>query len=49
MNAFAAATATGRERELQSKLEALASEQNASGSSTATSIPATYLHVTVSA
>jgi ubiquinone/menaquinone biosynthesis C-methylase UbiE len=48
MNAFDAAKASGLEGELQSELEALASEQNASGSSTATSIPATYLHVTVS-
>jgi SAM-dependent methyltransferase len=47
MNAFDAATASGREGELQSELEALANEQNASGSRTATSIPATYLHVTV--
>jgi SAM-dependent methyltransferase len=49
MNAFEAATASGREGELQSELEALATEQNASGSRTATTIPATYLHVTVSA
>jgi SAM-dependent methyltransferase len=48
MNAFDAATASGRERELQSELETLVREQNASGSTTATSIPATYLHVTVS-
>ena len=48
MSAFDAAKASGREGELQSELEALASEQNASGSDTATSIPATYLHVTVS-
>jgi SAM-dependent methyltransferase len=48
MNAFDAATASGRESELQSELEALASKQNASGSRTATSIPATYLLVTVS-
>ncbi|MBV9336820.1 MAG: class I SAM-dependent methyltransferase [Solirubrobacterales bacterium] len=48
MNAFDAAKASGREGELQSELEALASEQNASGSRTPTSIPATYLHVTVS-
>lgn len=48
MNAFDAATASGREDELQSELEALASEQNASASKTATTIPATYLHVTVS-
>jgi SAM-dependent methyltransferase len=47
INAFDAATASGRERKLQSELEALASEQNASGSRTATSIPATYLHATV--
>jgi SAM-dependent methyltransferase len=48
MNAFDAAKASGRDGELQSELEALASEHNASGSRTATSIPATYLHVTVS-
>jgi SAM-dependent methyltransferase len=48
MNAFDAAMASGREGELQSELEALAREQNVSGSRTATLIPATYLHVTVS-
>jgi hypothetical protein len=47
MNAFDAATVSGREGELQSELEALANEQNTSGSRAATSIPATYLHVTV--
>jgi SAM-dependent methyltransferase len=47
MNAFDAAAATGRERELQLELETLASEHNASGSEIATTIPATYLHVTV--
>ena len=48
MNAFDAAAATGRDRDLQRELEALASKQNTSGSRTATSIPATYLRVTVS-
>ena len=48
MNAFAAATAAGREGELQGELEALANEQNANGSAAPTSIPATYLRVTVS-
>jgi SAM-dependent methyltransferase len=48
MNAFDAAKDSGRECELQSELVALANEQNASGSRTTTSIPATYLHVTVS-
>jgi SAM-dependent methyltransferase len=48
MTAFDAATASGRESELQSELETLATKQNASGSTTATAIPATYLHVTVS-
>ena len=48
MNAFDAAAATGREHELQRELETLASEHNTSGSKTATTIPATYLHVTIS-
>jgi SAM-dependent methyltransferase len=45
MNAFEAATAAGREADLQAELEALFSEQNTSA--TATSIPATFLRVTV--
>src|SRR5206468_10999284 len=47
MNAFEAATASGRERALQSQLEALSSEHNLNGSEAPTSIPATYLRVTV--
>jgi SAM-dependent methyltransferase len=47
MNAFEAATASGREQALQSQLEALSSEHNVNGSEAPTSIPATYLHVTV--
>ena len=47
MNAFAAAGANGREAELQAELEALFNGQNASGSKEATSIPATFLRVTV--
>src|SRR5947207_631854 len=47
MNAFDAAEATGRERELQAELETLFNEQNTSSSEDATSIPATFLHVTV--
>ncbi len=45
MNAFAAASSNGREADLQAELEALFNEQNTSES--ATSIPATYLRVTV--
>jgi hypothetical protein len=45
MNAFAAAAADGREDELQGELEALFDEQNTSAEGT--SIPATYLRVTV--
>ena len=48
MNAFEAAAANGREAELQAELEALFASQNASGSPDATSIPATFLRVTVS-
>jgi hypothetical protein len=47
MNAYAAAAANGREAELQAELEALFSSQNASRSENATSIPATFLRVTV--
>jgi hypothetical protein len=47
MNAFEAAAATGREAELQVELEALFSAQNVSPSEDATSIPATFLRVTV--
>lgn len=45
MNAFDAASADGRQDELQSELEALFNEQNTAGEGT--SIPATYLRVTV--
>src|SRR5436190_10764018 len=47
MNAFEAATANGREADLQAELEALFNAQNASPSDDATSIPATFLRVTV--
>src|SRR5213079_3791718 len=47
MNAFEAATANGREAELQAELDALYNAQNASPSDDATSIPATFLRVTV--
>ena len=46
MNAFEAA-ANGREADLQAELEELFNEQNASPSKDATSIPATFLRVTV--
>jgi SAM-dependent methyltransferase len=45
MNAFEAAAANGREADLQAELEALFNEQNTSDD--ATSIPATFLRVTV--
>ncbi len=45
MNAFEAAAADGRDAELQAELDALFAEQNTSDD--ATSIPATYLRVTV--
>jgi len=48
MNAFEAAAANGREAELQAELEALFNSQNTSPSGDATSIPATFLRVTVS-
>jgi hypothetical protein len=47
MNAFAAAAANGRESELQAELEALFESQNTSADDGATSIPATFLRVTV--
>lgn len=47
MNAFEAAAANSREAELQGELEALFAAQNASASEEATSIPATFLRVTV--
>jgi hypothetical protein len=47
MNAFEAAAANGREAELQAELEALFNDQNTSPTDAATSIPATFLRVTV--
>ena len=47
MNAYAAAAASGREADLHAELEALFNEQNASTEPGATSIPATFLRVTV--
>ena len=47
MNAFEAAAANGREADLQAELEDLFNTQNASPSTDATSIPATFLRVTV--
>jgi SAM-dependent methyltransferase len=48
MNAFAAAEQNGKSAELQQELEALFERQNTSGSAATTSIPATFLRVTVS-
>ncbi len=45
MNAFEAASADGREADLQGELETLFNEQNTNGDGT--SIPATFLRVTV--
>jgi hypothetical protein len=47
MNAFEAAAADGREAALQAELEALFNSQNTSADADATSIPATFLRVTV--
>src|SRR2546428_4387716 len=47
MTAFEAAAANGREDDLQSELNDLFNSQNASPSEDATSIPATFLRVTV--
>src|SRR5262249_55641610 len=47
MNAYQAAAADGREAELHSELDALFNEQNASPNGDTTSIPATFLRVTV--
>jgi SAM-dependent methyltransferase len=47
MNAFEAAAANGREADLQAELEALFNAQNASPNGDGTSIPATFLRVTV--
>ena len=48
MNAFDAASKNGKEADLQRELEALFNEKNESQSKDATSIPATFLRVTVS-
>lgn len=47
MNAFAAAEQSGKAADLQRELEDLFERQNRSGSNDATSIPATFLRVTV--
>ena len=47
MNAFAAAEQSGRSADLQRELEALFERENRSGTKDATSIPATFLRVTV--
>ena len=47
MNAFEAAEKSGRASELRGELEALFTAQNKSGSDSSTSIPATFLRVTV--
>lgn len=47
MNAFAAAAATGKQAELQGELEALFDAQNTSQEVGRTTIPATFLRVTV--
>lgn len=49
MNAFEAAAADGREAELQAELDALFNSHNESPSEKATSIPASFLRVTVAA
>ncbi len=48
MNAFEAAEANGRTDDLQRELEALFTSQNVSSTADTTSIPATFLRVTVS-
>ena len=47
MNAFAAAEQNGKAADLQQELEDLFERQNTSGVNSATSIPATFLRVTV--
>ncbi|MBW8884987.1 MAG: hypothetical protein JF612_09480 [Planctomycetia bacterium] len=47
MNAFEAAEKNGRASDLQNELEALFNAQNKSRSKDTTSIPATFLRVTV--
>ena len=49
MNAFEAAEKSNRAADLQKELEALFTTQNQSTSRDVTSIPATFLRVTVSA
>lgn len=47
MHAFAAAEQNGKAAELQQELESLFERQNKSGAAGATSIPTTFLRVTV--
>ena len=47
MNAYAAAAANGKEAELNAELDTLFNEQNTSEAEGSTSIPATFLRVTV--
>ena len=47
MNAYAAAAVNGNEAELDAELDALFNEQNTSAADDSTSIPATFLRVTV--
>jgi len=47
MNAFEAAEKNGRARDLQAELEGLFNSQNKSANKDSTSIPATFLRVTV--
>lgn len=47
MNAFAAAEKNGRAADLQNELENLFKSQNQSSNENTTSIPATFLRVTV--
>ena len=47
MNAFEAAEKNGKAAELQAELEALFNSQNKAADNTTTSIPATFLRVTV--
>jgi hypothetical protein len=47
MNAFEAAATNGREAELRAELDALFNAHNTSATKDATSIPATFLRVTV--
>jgi hypothetical protein len=49
LNAFAAAEASGKATELQKELEALFERENRSPGKNGTSIPATFLRVTVTA